>query len=574
MAQSGKPVYKRSPSIVIYGDDPVSPTFFRAEDNTNRSRSIGVSADPASATATQTLITAVMARLTAIGGGKLLIGPGTYLAEFALPTGTELAGESNRTIIKLPNASDNMNCISIGGISNIYIHDIALNGNRLNQTSPGGAHDSHWNGIYAYGAGSNVLIERVHSYSNGYHGIISGGGASKFRIKDCVFNDNGFRPVHAHNVFSHSWIEGNDCYANGQGFAADPVPGYDGIFFFDGITDVTIARNKVVTTSIVGIGFGGSYNGSAASTGGVISENNITGPGAGSNQGIWLWGNNLTDVLVDNNIIAACDVGVYLDAGYVTGNSNLVVSKNIIHGGGGGITFAATTSNCKIISNQITPSTNMGIHVVGFNFGNIDGNYCYMPGVNEGIKLVTSSYNSVSKNIIYRGKGIAEATSACDYNIYEGNIFYGYSVIDWLKVLGPHSICRGNLGSVGTGEIATLAGSIATLTENAFNSLDNPFGKAVRLLTLDIYVSTGATATAPNIDCGIGSGATTDYTTLFDDLPGETIGFYRSTIATPGTQTVPQLWESGSGNRYLNMSIKDAAATGMVATYVATVMGL
>ncbi len=106
-----------------------------------------------------------------------------------------------------------------------------------------------------------------------------------------------------------------------------------------------------------------------------------------------------------------------------------------------------------------------------------------------------------------------------------------------------------------------------------FNSLDNPFGQPVRVLNLDIYVSTQATATSPNIDCGIGSSATTDYTTLFDDLPGETVGFYRSTIATPGTQTVPQLWASGSGNRYLNLSIKDAAATGMVADYTVTVMG-
>lgn len=85
---------------------------------------------------------------------------------------------------------------------------------------------------------------------------------------------------------------------------------------------------------------------------------------------------------------------------------------------------------------------------------------------------------------------------------------------------------------------------------------------------------TGAATTSPNIDCGIGSSATTDYTNVFDDLPGETIGLYNSKIATPGAQTQPILWRSGAGNRYLNMSIKDAAATGMVATYVATVMGL
>ncbi len=132
----------------------------------------------------------------------------------------------------------------------------------------------------------------------------------------------------------------------------------------------------------------------------------------------------------------------------------------------------------------------------------------------------------------------------------------------------------GNQGYIAKGEIRTISGTISTLTENAFNSIDNPFGQSVAVTKLDIYVSTAATATSPNIDCGIGSSTTTDYATMFEDLPGETIGFYSSTIATPGTQTVPILWASGSGNRYLNMSIKDAAATGMIASYVVTVMGV
>jgi len=139
-----------------------------------------------------------------------------------------------------------------------------------------------------------------------------------------------------------------------------------------------------------------------------------------------------------------------------------------------------------------------------------------------------------------------------------------------------HAISLGPGVRVGImpGEIRAYKGSIGTLTQDAYNSLDCPFSKDVALLALDIYVSTGATATSPNIDCGIGASAEADYTNLFDDLPGETIGLYNSKIATPGTQTQPVLWQSGAGSRYLNMSIKDAAATGMVATYVATVMGL
>lgn len=125
-----------------------------------------------------------------------------------------------------------------------------------------------------------------------------------------------------------------------------------------------------------------------------------------------------------------------------------------------------------------------------------------------------------------------------------------------------------------SGETKSFSGIILSLTQDAFNSLDCPFNRDVIINEITVNVSTGATVTAPNIDCGVGSSATTDYTNLFDDLPGETIGLYNSKIATPGTQTQPILWQTGAGNRYLNMSIKDAAATGMVATYVVTVIGL
>lgn len=134
---------------------------------------------------------------------------------------------------------------------------------------------------------------------------------------------------------------------------------------------------------------------------------------------------------------------------------------------------------------------------------------------------------------------------------------------------------RNNTGYIAPGEVREYSGSIATLTENAYNSVDNPFGQDVLVLEHIIYVSTGATATTPNLDCGIGSSATTDYTTLHDDAPGETTGAYSSVnTATTGKQTSPILWQTGTGNRYLNHSIKDAAATGMVATYTVRVMGV
>ena len=193
----------------------------------------------------------------------------------------------------------------------------------------------------------------------------------------------------------------------------------------------------------------------------------------------------------------------------------------------------------------------------------------------SGIKTRDTAINNIvnSLNISDCTVGILEQGSSNNNSFINGYIDTA-TVATPATIIGAKSYVNGISSYISRGEIRTISGTIATLTENAFNSLDNPFGQVVRVLALDVYVSTAATATTPNIDCGIGASATTDYATLFDDLTGETVGFYTSTIAALGTQTAPQLWDSGSGNRYLNMSIKGAAATGMVATYVVTVMGI
>lgn len=245
-----------------------------------------------------------------------------------------------------------------------------------------------------------------------------------------------------------------------------------------------------------------------------------------------------------------------------------------------------------IVGNSIAACANESITIGNSQNVIICDNFFRSPGTAVihpyAIKLLKSnSYISIKNNVLDGIRtnpvtaGLVKFDSIespySDYIFIEGNTIHnciGPNIAFGTTGMNPHGRIRDNEGFIGAGEVRTFAGSIATLTENAFNSLDNPFGQNVVLLSLDIYVSTAATATSPNIDCGIGSDAEADYTTLFNDLPGESIGFYQSTIVTPGAQTVPQLWESGSGNRYLNMSIKDAAATGMVATYVVTVRGL
>jgi hypothetical protein len=107
-------------------------------------------------------------------------------------------------------------------------------------------------------------------------------------------------------------------------------------------------------------------------------------------------------------------------------------------------------------------------------------------------------------------------------------------------------------------------------------SVDNPFGQAVRVLGIDISITTQGAASG-SMCVGVGSSATVDYATMFSVLPcdpGTSYPYYYNShyTATYGVQTDPIYWATGSGNRYLNF-YAHVANNGLVATYTVTVMG-
>jgi hypothetical protein len=288
----------------------------------------------------------------------------------------------------------------------------------------------------------------------------------------------------------------------------------------------------------------------------------------------------------DCNTVLGCN---FVGNGYISieDSDSICITGNSFDNSGNYALMIDTGCYNNFSSNNVSGTTIHGIIIKdGSLYNHIDGNTLLDLGqgannTNYGIFIQNSGTVS-QNNYITDNKILSIGANKLKYgvcldtnqtnNYIERNTIVGAATANVIAVTAGNHF-DGNIGYIAPGEIRTYSGTIATLTQNAYNSLDNPFGQAVRVLSMDVYVSTAATSTSPNIDCGIGNSATTDYATLFDDLPGETIGFYRSTIATPGTQTVPVLWESGSGNRYLNMSIKDAVATGMVSTYTITVMG-
>ena len=274
---------------------------------------------------------------------------------------------------------------------------------------------------------------------------------------------------------------------------------------------------------------------------------------------------NVTNNSIDGyNPLVNYTTGVGRNGGtgvYVAYLNKVNVSDNYLTYYTNGVNLRYSTDNAVVSRNKIKGNIGLLVVVAG-----------------RGISLYDGDDITVSDNVI-ETCAVAFDLYAVDVvrPIFTGNSWYGCTY-DNLTNLAVSPTIRRNTKSgfsyLGSGEIATYSFLISTLTQDAFNSVDNPFGRSVILLSEDYYVSVGATATTPNIDCGLGSSATTDYTNLTNDLPGETIGCYKSTIATPGTQTVPLIWTSGAGNRYLNHSIKDAAATGMVMRCTVTIMGI
>jgi hypothetical protein len=375
--------------------------------------------------------------------------------------------------------------------------------------------------------------------------------------------------------------------------------------------DAIIKENQIDTVAQMGIGCQGS-------TGLIIMGNTITGSGVdGTYYGIDTSSSTLVNI-VGNYVYAPFGILSEDSTGLISVTGNILRGEATSAGTGIQVWRTATGKDQAsriIISNNNISEIKAGVVVLDEADATITANKIHSIG-QYGVRIATTSgwtaprYIQIAHNDIYdcpsvtayggpvyvsntdyvdilynnldgnsntnaRGIQFASTTTAPNTRII-GNALKGVSAKANLMYGDTADMyVRDNQGFIAAGEIRTINGSISTLTENAYNSVDNPFGQDVLVLDETIYISTKATSGAPRLDCGIGSSATTDYTTVFDDITCETVGPYHSTNTTTiGKQTSPILWQTGTGNRYFNHSIKAAAATGMVASYSIRVMGI
>jgi hypothetical protein len=470
-----------------------------------------------------------------INGGNIYLSAGGY----NLDTGIVVTGDS--VAIAGAGVATHLTC-ALSGFSvtgnNFSIKNLWLTGTSdLN------------NGVYARQDTTGIIIENI-TVNDFVQGILIA-SVDKVTIKNNYCYSNGLDGIYVklntlHNRSSNVLIMGNRCISNARKNIAVENTDYAQISHnyveLSGTGDIDCESNVYQV---------------------VINDNHSVNSGGAA---AILVDGTCTNSIIENNIIIS-PIGIG-----IRGGGDSIIRGNIVYDNGD---YAIGYG--KIISGNRIEAGEDGIDVLvegAIVSGNVIEDTTANSSTGGPIHVGDKDNVLVEGNIIRNNHGSFNYYSGVTALVVRNNQFYNNTDVPYYP-LGqyPNVTWRDNIGYIARGEIRTYSGTIATLTENAYNSVDNPFGQAVRVLSLDIYLSTNATSTAPNIDCGIGSSATTDYTTLFDDLPGETAGFYNSLITTPGAQTVPILWASGSGNRYLNMSIKDAAATGMVATYTVTVMG-
>lgn len=315
-----------------------------------------------------------------------------------------------------------------------------------------------------------------------------------------------------------------------------------------GLSEYTVVSGNHICSNGVGIK-------------GVSNNNQFTGNHVDSN-GYGYWFTGARQQIVGGTANHCILNGLIITAGA----GHQITGLTITQCGQAGVNLGASLSNvvftaCYIYNNAINDPGSYNDCEVVLNRSGV-ANFIFDSC------LLGDSSNADPNYAIYNRKTDTTAVIFTNCKLSNGasGIFYtttGFTI-------------ENNIGYIALGEIRTYSGTLTLLAQDNITSIDNPFGQTVRVLSLDLYISTAAGDTTPNstIDSGIGSSATTDYTTLFEGVDCEVTGFYNSVnSATVGKQTVPQLWASGSGNRYANISVKDEAATGMVCTYVFTVMG-
>ena len=416
---------------------------------------------------------AIASAIAAMDAGDTLYFPeGVYrVRNIELKSDMIVQGAGWCSVIQLLDATTdyqgNNNCLNIEGtknnpIRNIIIRDIKLDGTRSTQRSGGDSQDGRLDGIKIRHA-SDILVENVWMYNNGYHGCIMT-FASNVVFERCKATDNGFRPIHGHTQIRNCRVANCVCENNGLGVSGGSGFENDSIYFF-GAEDLVICNNIVKSNRRGCITVGCEQDHSAEN---IIPTRNITisgnvcecyedlayvptaesdtGVAKFSSQGIVVYGGNhvLDNVSVVGNTIRNAHEAIRL---YAQENElcslNAVISGNTILDCSYGVS-ADDVADVVVSDNQAKSLAIAWMSARNAANWQIHGNNVNAPDASEHLCQISRSNNVVIRDNNMIGNGVAVyAPSPNSGIVVVNNTLYGFSGM--VPVLNPDGATAGNI---------------------------------------------------------------------------------------------------------------------------------
>lgn len=342
-----------------------------------------------------------------VGGGRVTLLEGNYniAIPIVLKSNTELAGQGWNTLLFLVANSDCHMIINDLGASNIIIRDLAVDGNKENQTVttlrgifPHDGTNFQILNCYAknctmynidVGLCYDVLIDGCMAVGSGYQGFVIS-KAGRVTITNCISNDNGYAGI------AVWWT-----------------------------TQVQVIGNRLTNNGLKCISSGIDY-------GAIDVRGTPDDPNSISSE--------TTLLIANNNIFKTQSHGIKAVSGIDGINicGNMISECGEYAGGAAGIFVAADTngdvSNVSIVNNKISDIYTSGIQFSSYGSNVIRGvtvtdnniRHCRLDGivvsrVSQGVISDNVIYN-YDKNASFSRWGILVSTNCTEINVLGNNI--------------------------------------------------------------------------------------------------------------------------------------------------------
>jgi parallel beta-helix repeat protein len=362
--------------------------------------------------------------LTAATGGKVILLPGTFVADgtILIPNNTTLEGSGSGTIIQLADIDATDNLIETTGTNKTgqVIKDLTLDGqDDLNTVGS-------QQGIYLLSVGDDATSRQ---------------GATIINVTIFDFSSQGI----AMNATDNTVIKNSNFYGNNQGIRTEGAFGYNNVIESNLITNNDDDGIQAVGVNYTIIDNTAEDNGGNGIYLNTISESTVSSNTVNNNASRGLYLYNFDDSTATANTalnnggggIEYFGVGSTISSNSVSGNTSegiylvsttnsTVIGNTVTSNTSEGIFLNSADNN--IIENNIVGSNSYGIRLSSADTNIVSGNNISTNGgtsTNRGVYLVSSDYNTISNNII--------SDTSCDSSCYAIDIFDSGSDKNYLE---------------------------------------------------------------------------------------------------------------------------------------------